>query len=244
MRAFVFQTLAMLVLGVAGGVLGFWAYMHLALGIGLHDQAGSLRFPPQLAVQAKTTRDITIGLKGRIDAKVPVKQALEVPLHGQYRANLRLRARMPLRFSIDYRAEVLIHATAMVEGTTDLVMHSKLLPKFPIKAPVALNFMLPVHLVVPVDTLFDLDYQGPVVITFDQTVHAPVDTVLNTYLDVNRSVTTPLTAAFSMLLDTPKAPLPIVVDDARLKLPLHTLRLERAPRESPQATPRTGGQDG
>lgn len=231
MRSFIFQSFIVLALGAAGGVLGFWAYLHLALGIHLHDQRGTLRFPPQFAVRARTTRNVDIGLRGRINAQVPIKQVLEVALRDRYHAILKLHARIPVRFAIVYRGAIPVHATAMVEGTTALALHSKLLPKFPLRAPVPLDFMLPVHLVVPVDTRFELDYRGPVAITFDQPVHAPVDAVLDTYLDVKQTVSTPLTSAFAMLLHTPETAVPIVIEDARLKLPLRTLRLEKHPLE-------------
>lgn len=216
---------AVVVLVVIGGAIGFLFYTHFVLGITLQNQHGTLVLPPQLKVQAKTTRDITIGLNGRIYAKVPFKQGLEIPLYAKYKANLAMDARMPLRFKIDYRGEVPIHASALVKGTTRLVLHSKLIPQFPLKVRVPLNFMLPVHLVVPVDTMFNLNYAGPVVITFSQTVHTNVDTVLDTYLDVHKNITTPITSSFGMLLQVPQTPQAVVVDEAHLKLPLSTLRL-------------------
>ncbi|MDN5873512.1 MAG: hypothetical protein L0H29_03910, partial [Sinobacteraceae bacterium] len=155
------------VLVVIGGVLGFFFYTHFVLGLTLADQRGTLILPSHIAATAKTTREVVIGLKGRVAAQVPVKQTLAVPLHGRYKANLNLRARMPLKFTIDYRGEIPVHASAVVQGTTDLVIHSKLVPKFPLKIKVPLDFKLPVHLVVPVDTMFDLDYRGPVFISFN-----------------------------------------------------------------------------
>ncbi|HEU0197131.1 MAG TPA: hypothetical protein VFQ88_07985 [Nevskiaceae bacterium] len=216
---------AIVVLVVIGGAIGFVFYTHFVLGLTLHDQPGTLSLPPILEAQARTTHDLAIGLHGRIYAKVPFKQPLDVPLFATYKAQLAMDARMPLQFTIDYRGKVPIHATALVQGTTDLVLHSKLLPHFPLKVHVPLNFELPVHLVVPVDTMFDLDYVGPVVIRFNQVAHTSVDTVLNTYLDVDKTITTPITSAFWMQLRVPSTPLPVVVDEAHLKLPLGSLRL-------------------
>lgn len=216
------------VLVVIGGVLGFFFYTHFVLGLTLADQRGTLILPAHIKATVKTTREVAIGLNGRVAAEVPVKQTLAVSLHGRYKANLNLRARTPLKFTIDYRGEIPVHASAVVQGTTDLVIHSKLVPKFPLKIKVPLDFKLPVHLVVPVDTMFDLDYRGPVFISFNQTVRAPVDAVLHTHLNLDKIVNTPITSAFGMVLEMPHTPLPMVINHAQLALPLSTLRLETA----------------
>lgn len=212
---------------VAGVLIGFLAYSRYVLVLGLRDQAALVRFPPQIQASAVATRALAIQLNGVIDAQVPFHQRLQVPLHGRYRADVALDTQVPLHLLIRYRGRVPIHAVAQVSGTTDLVFHSALLPKFPLKFQVPLDFQQPVSLTVPVDTVFHFVYRGPVSVTFDQTLDVPVDTVLHTALKVDRQVDAPILARFGLLLRLPSTPLPLIVTHSDLQVPLASLRLQR-----------------
>lgn len=212
---------------VAGVLIGFLAYSRYVLVLGLHDQSARIRFPPQIQASAVATRALAIRLNGVINARVPFHQRLQVPLHGRYRADVALDTQVPLHLLIRYRGRVPIHAVAQVSGTTDLVFHSALLPKFPLKFQVPLDFQQPVSLSVPVDTMFHFVYRGPVNVTFNQTLDVPVDTVLHTALKVDRQVDAPILARFGLLLQPPSTSLPLIVKRADLQIPLAGLRLQR-----------------
>ena len=60
---------------------------------------------------------------------------------------------------------------------------------------------------------------------FNQTVSAPMNTVLKTHLMVNREVSTPILASFGMRLHSPDEPVPIIVKKSDIKLSLGSLVL-------------------
>ncbi|WP_410210830.1 hypothetical protein [Aquirhabdus sp.] len=219
---------AALAIIVIGLFLGFQLYTHILAGLTLSDQPGFLQLPKSITGTASATNDIAIKLKGRIDAEVPVKQDLQLPLHGVYQANISLDTHVPLRFTINYKGDVDVHAYADIVGTTELVTQRHwYLPTFPLKARVPLDFKLPISLSVPVDTQIRFVYNGPLTLKLNQTLTSPIDTVLRTYLMVDRNVSTPILASFGMRFYPPQTPLPVLVKYADLKLPLSSLRIQR-----------------
>jgi hypothetical protein len=216
----------MILLAVIGAFLGFMIYAQLVLHLHLRDQPGLLKFPQIVTAMATATNNVDIQLDGRIDAEVPFKQMLAIPLHGDYGANLDLETVVPLKFVIKYQGDVEIHAATDLVGTTELVTQKHwFLPAFPLKAHIPLDFKQPISLTVPVDTQIKLSYHGPISVRFNQTVHAPMNTVLKTHLMVNREVSTPILASFGMRLHSPEQPVPIIVQKSDLKLSLSSLIL-------------------
>lgn len=216
----------MILLAVIGAFLGFMIYAQLVLHLHIRDQPGFLKFPPIVNAVATATNDVDIQLDGRIDAEVPFKQQLAVPLHGDYSAILDLETTVPLKFVIKYQGEVDIHAATDLVGTTELVTQKHwYMPAFPLKAHIPLDFKQPLSLSVPVDTQIKLSYHGPIGVRFNQTVTAPMNTVLKTHLMVNREVSTPILASFGMRLHSPEQPVPIIVKNSDLKLSLSSLIL-------------------
>ncbi len=228
---------------LVGGVIGFLFYVHIFLGLTLTDQPGQIRFPPEMTAKVTATRPLAIQLKGIIDAQVPFKQTVQLPLHGTYQANLVLNTHVPLQFVIHYQGVVPIHAKTVVHTTTDLVVHSALLPKFPLTLPIPLDFKQPVTLTVPVNTQLHLIYRGPISVTFNQTIAAPIDTVLHTHLKVDREVQAPILASFGLKVYPPQTPQSLIVKHADLRLPLGGLRFERE-RDVPDAASQQKINDG
>lgn len=225
-RPLALAAVVVVALVLLGGVLGFLLYTHLALGIPLRDQAGLLRLPPVMQVRAKATNTVAIRLNGMIDATVPFKQTVQLPLNDSYPAQMVLDTVVPLRFTIHYQGRIPIHAEADVEGTTDLVLHRRFLPKFHLHTKVPLDFEVPVSLSVPVDTPLHLVYRGPIRFAINQTLNVPMDTELRTRFRVDRDVQAPILASFGLRVEPPAAPVPIVVRQADLKLSLSGLHVQ------------------
>lgn len=216
---------AALGLVVLGGILGFMLYTHLALGLPLKDQPGLLQLPALLKARATATNTVAIRLHGNIDATVPFRQDLSIPLTGTYPADMALDTLVPLRFVIEYHGSIPIHSSTEIQATTDLVLHKKFLPKFPLRITVPLDFQLPVTLKVPVDTRMRFSYHGPVRFAFNQTVTVPVDTVIRARLPVDRDVNAPILASFGLSVEPPATALPIIIRQADLNLSLRSLSL-------------------
>lgn len=215
-------------LAVAGGALGFWIYAHLIFGFTLSDQPGMVQFPPTTMVSASASNKIAIKLNGYIDAKVPFKQTLSLPLNGRYDTDARFDIVVPVSFTIQYRGAIPVNSMATIHGVTDFNYQKvKRLRNVSFSAQIPLKFEQPIALTVPVNAKLHLVYHGPLGVRFNQTVSAPVDTTLNTRLLAVRDITTPILARFGLNVRWPDHPIPVIVKHADLRLKLNTLRLEK-----------------
>lgn len=217
--------LLIIVLGVG---IGLWGYTRLVVDIRLQDQPAVLRLPPQLVVSTQAAEKADIGLQGNIKVAVPFKNpALPLRLKGAYRADLSLDTKVPLKMTIHYHGSIPVTTTVSFDSNTGIVY--KWLPHFPLKGKIPVKIQIPVDLAVPVDTHIRFQYDGPVVVGFNQLVHAPVDTVLNTVLHLDKEVEAPITNTFRARLIPDNRDLPIILNDTTLKLPLRDLKLSTHP---------------
>ncbi|MGH8460251.1 MAG: hypothetical protein ACRESS_01460 [Stenotrophobium sp.] len=218
-----------LVLIVVGAMIGFWLYAHLIIGLTLTDQPGMVLFPQSTNANAMAQNKIKIHMNGIIDATVPFKQVLSLPLHGHYKTIASFDTSVPVEFTIVYKGVIPVNSIATIHGITDFNYEKvKRLRNVPFSAQIPLHFEQPVTLTVPVKANLHLVYHGPLGMFVNQTVSAPVDTVLRPHLRVNQDITTPILARFGLKVYWPRTPVPVIIKRADLHLQLDTLRLERA----------------
>ncbi|AXQ29161.1 hypothetical protein D0B54_10895 [Solimonas sp. K1W22B-7] len=223
---------------IIGGALGFRLYMALILHMTLTDQPGMMKLPPKARVSAEATNPITIKLNGYIDAIVPFKQTIDLPLKGSYDTNASFDTSVPVEFTIVYKGVVPVDTYADIEGTTDFTYQQvKRLRNVKFKAKLPLKFEQPVSFTVPVKANLRIVYDGPLRMAVNQTVRGPVDTVLKTRLKTVKEITTPILARFDMTVYPEQVPVPVIVKHADLGLRLKGLRLERIPQQATGAAP-------
>lgn len=228
---------------VGAGVVGFWVYSWLVVGLTITDQPGLITLPPTFTARARASRDVTINLDGFIDAAVPFKQTLNLPIEGDYTADIQLDTVVPVKFTIEYRGVIPVDTFADIKGRTDFVYQNvKRLRNVAFAGRVPLQFEQPVKFVVPIDTTIRVRFRGPIALKLDQTIKAPVDTVLNTRIRVEREVTTPILTTFGLDVTAPAQPIPVIIQHADLRLKADTLRLSKA--ADPSQPQRKQGQAG
>lgn len=207
--------------------IGFVIYFIAVIKINLVNQKGTIIFPPQLDVMARATNEINIGLHGKINAKVPFRQTVRVPLKGRYNAQIALKADIPLELMLHYKGNVPIKTKVDINAKTDLVFENRLLSNFPLSFTLPLEFEQPVDLKIPVKTIIKLDYLGPVGLVFLQHANVPINDVLNTYLNVDRNVSTPISSSFCLKLQAPSDAQELIIHNADLRIPLTQLKLSK-----------------
>lgn len=229
---------------IACGLFGFWLYSYLIVGLTVSNQPALITLPPTFTANAQATNDVTINLDGYIDATVPFKQTLSLPIEGDYTADIDLDTVVPLKFTIEYKGLIPVDTFADIKGRTDfLYQNVKRLRNVAFSGRVPLQFEQPVKFVVPIDTQLRVKFHGPIGLKLNQTIAAPVDTVLTTRIKAQREVTTPILAKFGLAVTSPTTPIPVIIQHADLKLEVDTLRLEQAPdpalpkRASPTSSP-------
>ncbi|WP_022977033.1 hypothetical protein [Nevskia ramosa] len=217
-------------LALAAAALGFWLYANLFVGLTITDQAGMITLPPKFTAYAQATNNVTIKLDGYIDAIVPFKQTLDLPIEGDYTADIDFDTVVPVKFTIEYSGLIPVDTFADIEGRTDFVYQNvKRLRNVAFKGRVPLQFEQPVKFVVPIDTSLRVKFHGPIGLKLNQTIKAPVDTVLKTRIKAQREVTTPILARFGLEVTSPTEAIPVIIQHSDLRLKADTLRLEKAP---------------
>lgn len=226
-RHWLMAGLGLMVLVLAGGVIGFVGYTRLAFGLTLRDQLVLLQLPPALEARVRAVNKVMVRLDGDVEASVPLKQRFAVPLRGSYEADVAFDVEVPLRTTIRYEGMVPIDTVAQLSGSTGLVVDRAWLPKFPLRARVPLRFDFPIALAVPLDTRIRLAYRGPIRFSLDQMVTVPIDTVLKTRMHLARDAEAPVQAAFRLRAELPQTPVPLQIRHAELAVPLQALRWQR-----------------
>jgi hypothetical protein len=222
-------TLGGLAVVLVGGVaLGFFIYARLIFGFSLKDQPALIKLPPSFNASVKATNNVTIQLNGFIDATVPFKQTLQLPVEGDYDTDIVLDTVVPLQFTIVYKGLIPVDTIADIHGRTDfLYQNVKRLRNVAFAAKIPLKFEQPVSFTVPVNTKLHLVYRGPLRLKLNQTIAAPVDTVLHTRIKAVREITTPILARFDLRVHAPTDPIPAFLTRSDLRLRLDSLRLSK-----------------
>lgn len=216
-----------LAVAFAGGFLGFYLYAYMAMAVHLRDQQAILKLPAHIRANAAATHTFDIQMNGNISTQVPVKQRLAVPLQGEYPASIRLKTQIPLAFKLHYKDSIHIKTWVDISGTTDLVLPQAFLPKFPLSARIPLELDVPVDLQIPVNTSMLLDYNGPVRFSLNQTIHTPINTVLNTRLPIDREVSVPLLSSFDVDVYPADKAVPLIVTDSQVQFAVSQLIPQR-----------------
>jgi len=202
---------------LAGGWLGLMLYAHLVIGLPLTEQAALLRLPANFGASTRVNRPMNIKLEGPVTAEVPLQQTLAIPLQGSYRTTAAFDTTLPLHLTLHYHGQVPVKTYVDIQGNTNLVTGQHwFLPHFALKARIPVSLMLPVDLTVPVDTPLRFSYRGPLQISLNQTISAPINTVLHTHLRLDNSVSAPVQASFALQLQGSPAAVPVVIQKADL----------------------------
>ena len=174
---------------VAGVGLAWWVWRYLVIDIPIEHQAVGITLPPSFQATAKVSNMLDVAMKGEIEAAVPFKQTLTVPLRGRYDFDVEMDAKVPVKFEVIYDGVIPVDTSAAVTIRTGInYKNLKALRNIVIKTSLPLKFPLPVHLKIPVDDVIDLTYTGPLSADIDQDLLAPVDTVLRTRLPIDQTI--------------------------------------------------------
>jgi len=211
-----------------GGALGVLLYLRLVVNLDVSQQPLWLRLPEGLRAQADIRDPVPIRIDGMVSASVPINQTFQLPLRGTYVAQVAFNTSIPLKTRVTYTGSIPIRAVADLRGSTALVVDSRFLPEFDLLARVPLNFDLPVTLTVPIDTRIALAYRGPLSFTLKQDLALPIRTVVQTRFPLHRDAQAPVLARVGLQVQAPAAAIPLIIEQARLSLPLSHLALTRS----------------
>lgn len=215
----------LLSLAFLGGMLGFAIFSKWFLGVRLSNQTAIAQLPPTIHANVAATNTFDVDLMGDVFAKIPFKQDVKVPLRGKYLADIQMNTQIPIHFMMTYKDTVKVHTFVDINTNSGIVF--PYLPRFPMTLHVPLDLDLPININVPVDSSLHFNYAGAMMVTLNQDVKAPIDTILNTRLPINRNVSVPLLASFNMDVYPAQLLVPMKVNSANLAIPLNGLQFAR-----------------
>ena len=233
-RLWLWPVLGLGVIGIVmvGGLIGYWAFMNVAARLMLSDQPLTIQLPPQADITMRTTNNIDVLMKGVITAQVPLVQTLNLPVKGTYNTIIDLDTVVPLETVITYEGVIPIDTMADIEAKAPVNFQNvKKYKNLHFKAKLPMKLSLPIKLVVPVKQNIKLKYKGPLRVSIDHVIRAPVGTTLNTSLNVNQQFNIPITSSLPLALNLPQHPVKATIVDADLNLDISTLRLQRKQEE-------------
>lgn len=209
---------------LVGVWLAWWIWLSLIIYIPIQNQEAGITLPPKFQATAEVSNMLDVAMNGEIEASVPFKQTLTVPLRGRYDFDVEMDARVPVQFEVIYDGIIPVDTAAEVTIRTGInYKNLKSLRNLTIKTSLPLKFPLPVNLKIPVDDVIDLTYAGHLSADIDQDLLAPVDTVLRTRLPINQTIRTPVTAAIPLEVMLDQEQVRMIITD--LKVPLRPSRM-------------------
>ncbi|WP_152551460.1 hypothetical protein [Polycyclovorans algicola] len=204
---------------VAGVWLAWWVWLHVVINIPIQNQEAGITLPPQFKATARVSNMLDVAMDGEIDASVPFKQTLTVPLRGRYDFDVVMDAKVPVQFEVLYEGVIPVDTSADVTIRTGInYKNLKSLRNLTIETSLPLKFPLPVNLKIPVDDVIDLTYTGHLSADIDQDLLAPVDTVLRTRLPINQTIRTPVTAAIPLDVRLDQKQVRMIITDLQVPL--------------------------
>ena len=211
---------------VIGAFIGLALIQRLVIGLQIQNIPGAVTLPPEVEGFAEVTDNIDILLQGEIAAEVPLRQTLSLPLQGRYSADVEIDTLAPVDFTITYDGTIPVDTIATIEALADFNFQDvKRYRQLPVTAKLPMQMNLPVSLRVPVKDEVRIRHRGRVSMEIDQTIEAPVDTLIKTRLPVNQEINAPVTARLALRAQFPQTPQRAIINQADLRLPLDTLRL-------------------
>lgn len=208
---------------VAAGI-GYWAWTHLGAQALVVDQRADIALPPELLVNADVTNTVKIKLDHTLNARVPIRQDLSIPLPDPIALQVHLDTTVPI--NIDVPVQHVLHIDQSFD--LDTTVTARVLGMnfdVPVKAKVPLKADVPVSLVIPVRKQLPLSLDVPATVRIADPIQAHIDTVFKVSVPIHADLALPVTAPVSARLSFPQHVISVGVQRMDAHLPLHAVRL-------------------
>lgn len=211
------------VLLVWGGLMWattWYVYASWDAIVDLREHRVTLRLPEGLQALA----DVPAPLQARVNlaprVTVPVRQTLAVEVSDSLQARARVQTRVPV--------DTVVHVEQSVPVRTSLQLRVPVvswLPRFEVTVPLVLD--LPVKLDVPIKVDVPLDLDVLASGELRAPLQVPLDANLRLRPEVSGNVQVGISRQMAFRLLGPMAPMPVLIEHARLNLPFSQPRLRQ-----------------
>lgn len=189
----------------------------LGLEFPLHDQAMRIHFLDTMEGVVHSKNRIIMAPQGSVDAVIPLRQDVEVPLRGRLPVQVGFDRRVPLDLDIEHVAQLPVSTHADIQASTRAAFGGiKGFRGLAIRARVPLDFtlQLPIRIHYRGDAL--IRYRGPAMLTGDHRMRAHLDERIRTQLVLDQRLAPVLTTSIALGMRPAAQATAIVVTDAQL----------------------------
>lgn len=207
---------------VAAGLLLVWVvlvswaiwygYGHWESRIVLRQQPLMLRLPEGTHAMAEFHTPLSTQVRLRPVLRVPLGQTVDADIHESFVAQLDLKTTVPVDTVVDVHHDLLV--ATHLQARVDL---GRFLPTLDVRMPVQLS--VPVRLKVPVRADIPVHLDGVVTGELAQRLALPLADTLVLRPVIDHRLAARMTQQTGFALAGETAPLPLVIEEARLRVP-------------------------
>ncbi|MDX1695769.1 MAG: hypothetical protein R3208_18530 [Ketobacteraceae bacterium] len=211
--------LMLLLLLGATAAATWWVFSETRARFLLREQTGWIRFPESLDVAADINNDMQVQVDQVIPAKVPIKQAIDIPVPGDINAVVEVDTRVPVAMDVVIKDTLRVDQTIPVDTEVEVTVAGVAID-LPIKGNIPIRADIPLNLTVPVRDNVPLQFTSPVRLRLSEPLHARLDTVLDTRIPIQGTLELPVTSQIEATLNFPPKPVEAGLYYLDLSLPL------------------------
>ncbi|MGH8456743.1 MAG: hypothetical protein ACRETW_06535 [Stenotrophobium sp.] len=232
--------LIILIGAICGGMLaGVWVFRNIDARLALKNQAATVVLPEPINVSADVLNNLDILLNTSITTTVPIDQRIKVPINDTLHVIASFDSDVPIKMNVPLHQFIVINQLLDV----DTVVKANLLGDthdLPLRGKIPVYAKVPVDLNIPVDQMVHLKFTAPITARLKQALDVQLKADIATTIPIHSEMSVPVKSALQATITVPE-PVNIIITDADLRLPLHTLRLKTAGEDDKaQAAPAAG----
>lgn len=210
------------VLLAGSGLAGYWIFSETKARFLLREQSGWIKFPESLNVKADIHNKMQVHVDQSIATKVPIKQALSIPVPGDVNALVSVDTEIPINLKVPVKDTLAIDQTIPVDTEVEVTV-AGIGIDLPIKGDIPIKAEIPLNLLIPVTDKVPLQFTSPVTLRLPEPLHAELDTALDTNIPIQGVLSLPVTSQLEATLNFPPQPVEAGLYYLDLALPLREI---------------------
>ena len=166
------------VANLCGVYIAMWVFKHFNIYIPLKNQDVAIDLQEPLQVRVKVKDALNVDVNGRVDAKIPINEQLNVPLTQTLTPRVYFDSQVPISTTIPVKETIKVNQSLPI----DTKVQVKILGKdvtLPLKGSIPLQLDVPIDIQVPLQQKVHLKFDAPVRTVLKENLNIPLKAQLN-----------------------------------------------------------------
>ena len=221
-----FAVFALIVVANLCGVyIAMWVFKHFNIYIPLKNQDVAIDLQEPLQVSVKVKDALNVDVNGRVDAKIPIDEQLNVPLTQTLTPRVYFDNLVPISTTIPVKETIKVNQSLPIDTKVQVETLSQDVT-LPLKGSIPLNLDVAIDIQVPLQQKVHLKFDAPVRTVLKENLNIPLKAQLNANIPIQGKLNVPITSELNASVDV-KNTLPVKIAKGELKIPLSSMRLNR-----------------